>query len=133
MGKKNTPIDEICSKTDPNWFKTAQVMASEGASIAQICVAIGIKRNTLYKKAREGEEAETIKDMMDWWQTLSEAWWQKTGQENLTNKDFSFQGFGLYMKNRYNWGEGKQSIDITSQGEKVSLPVISWVGEDRDN
>lgn len=131
MARDKRSIDDICKEHDPNWFDTALRLSQDGASIAEICVAIGISRNTLYYKMKHHDEDGKIKDMVDGWKLIAEAWFNKTGRVNLENKDFSYQGFSMFMKNRFNWNDGKQQIDITSGDEAISLPVISWVANEK--
>ncbi len=115
-------LDELAAV--PNWEEIAAEMASQGASIVEILTEIGISRTTFYKRCKENTE---VKEIKDFWVQLAESWYTKTGRINLANKDFQYNGYGLQMKNRFGWGEAKQQVDITSGGEKIDLPLISWV------
>lgn len=131
MARDKRSIDDICKEHDVEWFNTALDLAKNGASIAEICVAIGIARNTLYYKMKRHDEDGNIKELVDGWKLIAEAWHQKKLRVNLENKDFSYQGAGMIMKNRFNWNDGKQQLDITSGDEAISLPVISWVSNEK--
>lgn len=66
----------------------------------------------------EPEFSETIKVG----RMLSEAWWSKEGRTSLRDKDFSYTGWYMQMKNRFGW---RDSVTTEHSGEiKGAAPTI---------
>lgn len=121
------PLETLESLPD-NWYNDVLDLYKEGASDVEIKALIyqwrGSYSNNLWDRWME--------DYPEFWETiktgrlLAEAWWSRNGRTNLENKDFSYTGWYMQMKNRYGWTDRQ---DLTTQGEKLPTPPIQWVNE----
>ena len=111
------------SKYDPSKLEEVLNLMAEGGSLAEVCALLGISEETLNQwrkgdgKYYKPELSETIKKGIG----LSKSWWEKNGRVNLENKNFSYTGWYMNMKNRFGWAD---KTDITSKGEKLQGPLI---------
>jgi hypothetical protein len=100
------------------WEETILKMSREGASIVEIAVELNISRNTLSKMTdNDAYFLSTIKEC----KRLCEAWWLKKGRTELENKDFSYTGWYMNMKNRFGWTD---RVDQTTKDEKISQVTV---------
>lgn len=113
------PIIELKNLPE-GWEDIILTLSEEGASIIELSVELGISRDTFYELSKRDEKfSDTVKRCKD----LSEAWWTKQGRKNLDNKDFSYTGWYMNMKNRFNWSDKQE---ITHAGEfKTQNPVVN--------
>lgn len=87
------------------WYIDIIELYKEGASDVEVKAYIfefrGSFSNDLWNRwiKEEEEFSQTIK----MGKILSESWWSKTGRKNLTNKEFSYTGWYMNMKNRFGW------------------------------
>lgn len=96
-----------------NWEKLIIDLSKQGASIIELSVALDISRDTFYALIeRENQFSDTIKRCKQY----CEAWWIAKGRTELENKEFSYTGWYMNMKNRFGWTDRS---DITTQGDKV--------------
>tara|TARA_Y100001973_G_scaffold48395_1_gene72038 strand:- start:3106 stop:3483 length:378 start_codon:yes stop_codon:yes gene_type:complete len=97
------------------WEDTIINLSKEGASIVELAVALDISRKTLYNLSERDEHfLHTIKKC----KRYCEAWWLSKGRTELDNKDFSYTGWYMNMKNRFNWADKQENKnDNTHTGE----------------
>ena len=96
------------------WEQEVLMLYKKGASDVEIKALIynttGSFSNSLWERwmEEEPEFSETIK----MGRLLSQSWWASKGRCNLGNKEFSYTGWYMNMKNRFGWRD-KQEIEQT--------------------
>jgi hypothetical protein len=97
------------------WEDTIINLSKEGASIVELAVELDISRNTLKALSERNEYfLNTIKKC----KRYCEAWWLSKGRTELDNKDFSYTGWYMNMKNRFGWADKQENKnDNTHTGE----------------
>jgi hypothetical protein len=88
-----------------DWEKSIIELSKKGASIVELAVELDISRNTL-KALTDRDEyfLTTIKKC----KRYCEAWWLGKGRTELENKEFSYTGWYMNMKNRFGWADKKE-------------------------
>ena len=108
------------------WYNDILDMYKQGASDVEVKAYIyefrGSFSNDLWDRwmKEEAEFSETIKIG----KIFSEAWWSKAGRINLENKDFSFTGWYMNMKNRFGW---KDKTENETNLKVTGIKPIEWV------
>ena len=112
-----------------DWYKIILTEYKNGASDVEIKAIIinwrGKFSNGLFDRwiDEEVEFSQTIKTG----RILSEAWFQKHGRKNLTNKDFSYTGWYMQMKNRFGWADNTNNKTETT----AKIQVVEMTKEER--
>ena len=118
MGRPLITVNDLPKK----WKENMISESAEGASIIELSVDLEISRDTFYALSeRDDDFSDTVKKC----KTLSEAWWVRKGRKNLDNKEFSYTGWYMNMKNRFNWAdkqETKHTGDLNTTVTLFTLP-----------
>lgn len=124
--KVGRPKEDLSSLPD-GWHDEVLELYSEGAADVEIKALIYGWRNNfsnnLWDRWMEEEQEfwETIKKG----RMLSESWWNKSGRKNLKDKDFSYTGWYMNMKNRFGWRDKQET---TLQGGDKPIETIITLG-----
>ena len=123
---KGRPKDDLSCLPD-EWYKDVLNLYKEGASDVEVKALIyqwkGSFSNDLWDRwmKEEPQFSETIKAG----KFLSESWWAKKGRTNLENKEFSFTGWYMNMKNRFKWTDRQET---TLEGGDKPIQTIVNLG-----
>ncbi len=102
------------SKYRPEMCERVVALMSEGSSITEVAADLGITRETLNQWEKDDRKPE-FAQALSHGRELAEAWWLREGRTNLTNKEFSYTGWYMNMKNRFGWRD-KQDVDHNHRG-----------------
>ena len=110
------------------WYNDILELYSEGASDVEIRALIYLKTKEKTKASfglwdRWIEEEEEFFETIKQGRMLSESWWAKTGRKNLNNKEFSYTGWYMNMKNRFGW---KDKHEVDQKNEHSGGIEIKW-------
>jgi len=125
MGVPKTLFDSL----PDGWQDKIVLMGSEGCSVTEIAVGIGIRRTAVYDLIDQNEEfADTFARARE----EANAWWEKKGRINLENREFNHSLWSFNMTNRFreDW-HNKQLVEHSGEieGEKQ---VIILPSNDRE-
>jgi hypothetical protein len=95
----------------------------QGGSLDEFCLEVDVCIQTLCNWFDSHPEFLESKKKGE---SFSKGWWLKNGRIHLENKDFNYTGWYMNMKNRFGWTD-RQAHDHTSKGEKMTIPISSWV------
>jgi len=111
------------------WVEQITELYKQGASDVEIKSLIYFNRgsfsNDLWERWMEEEPifSETIKNG----KLLSNAWWEIQGRTNLKDPKFSYVGWYMNMKNRFNWADKNETrlTDIDGKDREITGMVIT--------
>src|SRR5689334_3851749 len=110
-GKPTLYKEEYCEKVIE--------LLKEGASIEEIGLELNCGYSTVYQWMKDHKEfSEAIKKGRE----FSHAWWLKEGRKALRDKDFSYTGWCMNMKNRFGWTdkqEVKAELEVSETTNKL--------------
>lgn len=116
------------TKYNPEMLNKIQEEMSHGASLLEVSVALDIDDNTLFDWCNEDSPRYKPKfsDAIKKGVRASEAWWQREGRTSLRDKDFSYTGWYMNMKNRFGWSDKQENKDV-SEGEFTKETVLDHI------
>lgn len=107
-------------------------LMSVGASLLEVAGALDIDDETIqdWKDPNSPRYNEAFSVTIKKGINLSEIWWQRKGRTSLENKDFSYVGWYMNMKNRFGWKDKQEveqtiTADVTSNGETIGSPELA--------
>lgn len=111
------------------WYNDILELYSEGASDVEIRALIYHKTKEKTKASfglweRWLEEEEEFFETIKQGRMLSESWWSKTGRKNLSNKDFSYTGWYMNMKNRFGWRDKQEVDQKTEHSGGINIKIL---------
>ena len=101
------------TKYRPKMCFIIEKMMKQGASQIEVMAELRICKETFYRWIDENEE---FSRSLALGKLLSQAWWERTGRNNLENKKFNHRGWYMNMKNRFLWSDkpvNKKDENIT--------------------
>lgn len=124
-GGKQKAIPDTYLRKD--WQDYVTGIMCEGASLEEVKGRLAIS-NDLHARWMKEEPiySETIKKGIG----FSLAWWEAEGRENLRNKNFSYVGWYMNMKNRFGW---KDRQDYTSGDKPLPKPIMEITNVPQNN
>jgi hypothetical protein len=103
MGRPKKTIEDL----PPNWEEVIGLY-DEGASDTEVKVTLGLSNDLWARLVKEEPEfSEAVKRGRE----KSKAWWERTGRIALRDKEFSFTGWYMNMKNRFGWRD-KHEVEV---------------------
>tara|TARA_R100000995_G_scaffold61512_1_gene31377 strand:- start:165 stop:542 length:378 start_codon:yes stop_codon:yes gene_type:complete len=117
MPDKGRPLKKL-EDLPEGWENIIINLSKEGASIVELAVALDISRQTLYNLSERDEHfLDTIKKC----KRYCEAWWLSKGRTELDNKDFSYTGWYMNMKNRFGWADKQENKNENTHTGEIKI------------
>lgn len=112
------------SEYDPSKLDGMVDLMSEGASITEASGLLGVSIETIYdwSNPKSPRFKQEFSDALSEGKRLSAVWWEAKGRKNLENKDFSYTGWYMNMRNRFGWRD-KQEVEQTSTNTNLNATV----------
>ena len=117
MPDRGRPLKKL-EDLPEGWENIIINLSKEGASIVELAVALDISRQTLYNLSERDEHfLHTIKKC----KRYCEAWWLSKGRTELDNKDFSYTGWYMNMKNRFGWADKQENKNENTHTGEIKI------------
>tara|TARA_Y100000004_G_scaffold5937_1_gene6870 strand:+ start:1528 stop:1905 length:378 start_codon:yes stop_codon:yes gene_type:complete len=117
MPDRGRPLKKL-EDLPEGWENIIINLSKEGASIVELAVALDISRQTLYNLSERDEYfLDTIKKC----KRYCEAWWLSKGRTELDNKDFSYTGWYMNMKNRFGWADKQENKNENTHTGEIKI------------
>ncbi len=117
MPDRGRPLKKL-EDLPEGWENIIIDLSKEGASIVELAVALDISRQTLYNLSERDEYfLDTIKKC----KRYCEAWWLSKGRTELDNKDFSYTGWYMNMKNRFGWADKQENKNENTHTGEIKI------------
>jgi len=117
MPDRGRPLKKL-EDLPEGWENIIINLSKEGASIVELAVALDISRQTLYNLSERDEHfLDTIKKC----KRYCEAWWLSKGRTELDNKDFSYTGWYMNMKNRFGWADKQENKNENTHTGEIKI------------
>lgn len=132
--KDNGRPKETISSLPKEWYNDILSLYKDGASDVEVKALIyewrGTFSNDLWDRwiKEETQFSETIKIG----KILSESWWSKSGRKNLENKEFSYTGWYMNMKNRFNWTDRQETTIEGGETPITGVTIFELPNNGRD-
>jgi transposase len=113
------------AKYKPEYADRLPKMFSNGESVAEVCLELGISRRAFYDWVdKHPDFAAAYEDG----KTYSESWWNKLGRAGATGKVPIQPTVWIFnMKNRFDWKD-KTETDLTSSDGSMTPSNLSDEG-----
>lgn len=132
-------------KYDPELAELLPSMFKEGQSVVEVCVELGIHKDTFYDWCAKHKE---FSDAYALGLQYSEAWWQKLGRAGAAGAKVNPPMWRMNMMNRFKWSDridvsedirtanfkdvADPDLSSKSYEERVKI-VKEWLSRNNDN
>ena len=117
MPDRGRPLKKL-EDLPEGWENIIINLSKEGASIVELAVALDISRQTLYNLSERDEYfLDTIKKC----KRYCEAWWLSKGRTEMDNKDISYTGWYMNMKNRFGWADKQENKNENTHTGEIKI------------
>lgn len=116
---KHKPKKTVADSFPENWQEIILELSAKGASEveirAELCMRGGkFSKNTWTELKRREEE---LKEVIEQAHMLSQAWWERTGRENLKTPYYNVAMWCANMNNRFGW---QNNVNVKSKNVNLN-------------